>query len=86
MFDKQNKTKKIMANDIGRKVRTIIIDKAANADNLTMQGELGYQSGGYTPLTQELNVAFHLNLTDAEVEAQATVLDVINLVESKIPH
>jgi len=75
-----------MANDIRLRVRTIIIDKAANANNLTMQSELGYQSGGYTPLTQELNVAFNLNLTDAEVEAQATVLDVINLVESKIPH
>lgn len=75
-----------MADDIRRKVRNIILDKAANADNLTMQGELGYQNGGYAPLTRELNVAFHINLTDAELEAQATVLDVINLVESKIPH
>jgi hypothetical protein len=75
-----------MADNIKGRVRSIIMDKAANADNLTMQGELGYQSGGYAPLTQELNVAFHLNLTDAEVETQATVLDVINLVESKIPH
>lgn len=68
------------------KVKTIIMDKAPSADSLRMQSNLGFQSGGYTSLTEALNAEFEITLTEAEVEAQATVNDVVLLVESKVPN
>ncbi len=67
------------------KVRSIIMDKAPNADSVTMKAELGFQSGGYTALTDALNLEFGTTLTEAQVDAQNTVGDVITLVESNMP-
>ncbi len=73
-------------SDIRGRVKTIIMDKAPSADSLRMQADMGFQSGGYTSLTDALNAEFSISLTDAEVEAQSTVNDVVLLVESKVPN
>ena len=67
------------------KVRSIIVDKAPNADSVTMKAELGFQSGSYTALTDALNLEFGTTLTEAQVDAQNTVGDVITLVENNMP-
>jgi acyl carrier protein len=67
------------------KVRSIIVDKAPNADSVTMKAELGFQSGGYTALTDALNLELGTTLTEAQVDAQNTVGDVITLVENNMP-
>jgi acyl carrier protein len=71
--------------DKGPKTKSIIMDKAPNAETVTMKAELGFQSGGYTALTDALNQAFGTTLTEAQVDAQNTVGDVITLVENNTP-
>ena len=70
--------------DTKGRVKSIIMDKAPNAESITMKAELGFQSGGYTDLTNALNQEFSIHLSEAEVDAQNTVGDVITLVESKL--
>ena len=50
-----------------------------------MKAELGFQSGGYTALTDALNLEFGTTLSEAQVDAQNTIGDVITLVENNMP-
>lgn len=74
-----------MPDNIKGRVKTIIVDKAPSADSLDMKAQLGFQAGSYGDLTNALNTEFGISLTEAEVEAQQRVIDVVNLVESKLP-
>lgn len=71
--------------DTKGRVKSIIMDKAPNAESVTMKAQLGFQSGGYTALTEALNQEFGTTLSEAEVDAQNTVGDVITLVENNLP-
>lgn len=72
-------------SDIKGRVKSIIMDKAPNAESVRMKAELGFQSGGYTALTEALNLEFGTALTEAQVDAQNSVGDVITLVENNMP-
>ncbi len=74
-----------MADTVKGKTKKIIMDKAPSGDNLDMKAQMGFQAGSYGDLTNALNTEFNISLTEAEVEAQQRVIDVVNLVESKLP-
>ncbi len=71
-----------MPDGIKGRVKTIIMDKAPSADQLTMQGNLGFTNTVYPQLADAFNAEFGTSVTAAELEGLSTVNDVVVYMES----
>ncbi len=69
--------------DFKGKVKAIIIDKAPEGDNLSMQQTLGFVAGEYTVLADAFNLAFGTQVTADELETLTTVNDVVVFMENQ---
>lgn len=69
-------------SDIKGRVKTIIMDKAPNADNLQMQSEMGYNQPAYQAMVDAFNAEFGTNVQVSDVDHLNTVGDVVVYMES----
>lgn len=67
------------------KVKVIIMDKVATAENATMVANLGCTPGDYTVLATAFNTEFGTNITSNDLTPLQTVGDVCDYVISQIP-
>lgn len=72
-------------SEVRAKVKMIIMDKVATAENATMVGDLGATPGDYTVLATAFNTEFGTNISENEISPLNTVGDVCNYVISQIP-
>lgn len=68
-------------SDFKGKVKTIIVDKAPNADNLHMQSEMGYNQPAYQAMVDAFNAEFGTNVQVSDVDHLGTVGDVVAYME-----